>query len=100
MAQDPDKTGREILPIPDIPSRAKPAIDARETKAPPIKPLRPPGGAPNVLIVLIDDMGAGAPSTFGGPCEMPTLDRLAISADLPDLRPMEQYRRLETAEHR
>ena len=51
MAQDPDKTGREILPIPDIPARAKPAIDARETKAPPIKPLRPPEGAPNVLSV-------------------------------------------------
>ncbi len=77
MAQDPDKTGREILPIPDIPARAKPAIDARETRAPAIKPLRPPEGAPNVLIILIDDMGAGAPSTFGGPCEMPTLDRLA-----------------------
>ncbi|MGI9538771.1 MAG: arylsulfatase [Miltoncostaeaceae bacterium] len=57
--------------------RAKPAIDARDASAPPIKPLRPPEGAPNILIVLIDDMGFGAPSTFGGPCEMPTLDRLA-----------------------
>ncbi|MGI9556976.1 MAG: arylsulfatase, partial [Solirubrobacterales bacterium] len=76
MAQDP-ATGREILPIPDIPVRSKPAIDARKSSAPPMHPLRPPEGAPNVLIVLIDDMGFGCPSTFGGPCEMPTLDRLA-----------------------
>lgn len=76
MAQDP-KLGREILPIPDIPVRARPALHAKDTTAPAIEPLRPPAGAPNVLIVLIDDMGFGATSTFGGPCEMPTLDRLA-----------------------
>ena len=35
---------------------------------PPIEPLRPPAGAPNVLIVLIDDVGFGASSAFGGPC--------------------------------
>ncbi len=76
MPQDP-KIGREILPIPDRPSKGKPAIDARDSEVPAFKPLRPPEGAPNVVIVLIDDMGFGAPSTFGGPCEMPTLDRLA-----------------------
>ena len=76
MAQDP-KLGREILPIPDIPVQTNPALHASDTSAPPIEPLRPPEGAPNVLIILIDDMGFGAPSTFGGPCEMPTLDRLA-----------------------
>jgi len=52
-------------------------MHAKDTTAPPIYPLRPPAGAPNVLIILIDDMGFGATSTFGGPCEMPTLDRLA-----------------------
>ncbi len=76
MAQDP-KIGREILPIPDVPTQPDPALHAKDTKAPPIHPLRPPEGAPNVLIILIDDMGFGATSTFGGPCEMPTLDRLA-----------------------
>ena len=76
MPQDP-KIGREILPIPDRPSRGKPAIHASDSEVPAYKPLRPPQGAPNVVIVLIDDMGFGAPSTFGGPCEMPTLDRLA-----------------------
>ena len=39
--------------------------------------LRPPSGAPNVLIVLIDDAGFGASSTFGGPCNSPTAERLA-----------------------
>jgi arylsulfatase len=76
MAQDPS-IGREILPIPDIPVRTEPALHAADSKAPPIHPLRPPAGAPNVLIVLIDDMGFGATSAFGGPCQMPTLERLA-----------------------
>jgi arylsulfatase len=43
----------------------------------PIRPVRPPAGAPNVLVVLVDDMGFGASSAYGGPCEMPTADRLA-----------------------
>jgi len=77
MAQDPDKTGREILPIPDIPSRGKIALDARKAEFPPIKPLRPPKGAPNVVIVLIDDMGFGCPSANGGPCYMPAMEKIA-----------------------
>ncbi|HWE18237.1 MAG TPA: arylsulfatase [Hyphomicrobiaceae bacterium] len=48
-----------------------------DTKYPPIKPLRPPKGAPNVLIVLIDDVGFGASSTFGGPCQTPNFEKLA-----------------------
>jgi arylsulfatase A-like enzyme len=43
----------------------------------PIRPVRPPEGAPNVLVVLVDDMGFGASSAYGGPCEMPTAERLA-----------------------
>ncbi len=43
----------------------------------PIAPLRPPAGAPNVLIVMLDDAGFGASATFGGPCSTPTFDRLA-----------------------
>lgn len=39
--------------------------------------LRAPEGAPNVLVVLLDDMGFGASSAFGGPCRMPTAERLA-----------------------
>ena len=40
-------------------------------------PVVPPAGAPNVVIVLVDDMGFGASSAYGGPCHMPTADRLA-----------------------
>ena len=36
-----------------------------------------PEGAPNILLVLIDDAGFGAASTFGGPCNTPILDKLA-----------------------
>ena len=43
----------------------------------PIKPVRPPAGAPNVVVVVIDDMGFGASSAYGGPCRMPTTERLA-----------------------
>ena len=40
-------------------------------------PVRPPAGAPNVLVILIDDVGFGASSAFGGPCSTPNLERLA-----------------------
>ncbi len=43
----------------------------------PLRPLCPPAGAPNVLIVLLDDVGFGACSAFGGPCRTPTFERLA-----------------------
>jgi arylsulfatase A-like enzyme len=39
--------------------------------------LRPPAGAPNVLVILLDDVGFGASSAFGGPCQTPTAERLA-----------------------
>ncbi len=81
MANQPDKHTRSILPIPE---RAYPGLityDAKdpETKFPPIEPLRPPGGAPNVLIILLDDVGFGASSAFGGPCHTPTAERLAAN---------------------
>jgi len=44
---------------------------------PPIESLRPPAGAPNVLVVLLDDVGFGASSAFGGPVQMPTAQWLA-----------------------
>lgn len=77
MAQNPEITGREILPIPDIPTRGKVALDARDAQFPPIKPLRPPQGAPNIVIVLIDDMGFGCPSANGGPINMPAMEKIA-----------------------
>jgi arylsulfatase len=79
MAEQPDTQQRIILPIPDRPYQGLIVYDAKDpdAKFPPIEPLRPPQGAPNVLIVLLDDVGFGASSTFGGPCATPTADRLA-----------------------
>jgi arylsulfatase A-like enzyme len=76
-----DKIQREILPIPDIPHVGLTTYDAKDpdTKYPPIEPLRPPKGAPNVLIILLDDVGFGASSAFGGPCHTPTAERLAAN---------------------
>ena len=59
---------RDVLPIADRPVAPSTALDAKDPGAtfPPIEPLRPPVGAPNVLIVLLDDVGFGAAGTFGG----------------------------------
>ena len=68
---------RTVLPIPEPKLRRSPTLDARNAKAPPRFEVKAPAGAPNVLIVLIDDMGFGQSSAFGGPIHMPTLERLA-----------------------
>src|SRR6476661_9794186 len=74
-----DSLQREVLPIPDRKPVGLTTYDARnpDTKFPPITPLRPPPGAPNVLVILLDDVGFGASSAFGGPCQTPTAERLA-----------------------
>jgi arylsulfatase A-like enzyme len=68
-----------MLPIPDRPHVGLVTFDAKDpnTTYPPIRPVRPPAGAPNVLVVLVDDVGFGASSAFGGPCETPNFERLA-----------------------
>jgi arylsulfatase len=70
---------RSILPIPDRPHAGSVTYDAKDpdTSFPAIEPLRPPAGAPNVLIVLLDDVGFGAASALGGPIATPTAERLA-----------------------
>jgi arylsulfatase A-like enzyme len=50
-----------------------------DTSFPPIVQLRTPPGAPNVLIILLDDVGFGASSAFGGPSSNPVAERLAAS---------------------
>ena len=52
-------------------------LDAQNAKAPPRFEVKAPKGAPNVVVILLDNMGFGDISTFGGPIQMPTLDRLA-----------------------
>jgi arylsulfatase A-like enzyme len=70
---------RDVLPIPDRQHVGVTTYDAKDpdTSYPPIRPIRPPDGAPNVLIVLIDDVGFGASSAFGGPISTPNAERLA-----------------------
>jgi arylsulfatase A-like enzyme len=72
---------RDVLPVPDRPFEGLITYDAKDpdTSFPPIEPLRPPDGAPNVLVVLIDDVGFGASSAFGGPCNTPNAERLAAN---------------------
>src|SRR5260370_37852500 len=74
-----DSIRREVLPIPDRKPIGLTTYDAKdpETKFPPITPLRPPADAPKVLVILLDDVGFGASSVFGGPCRTPTAERLA-----------------------
>ena len=71
--------GRQILPIPDRTHAGTVLYDAKDPDSgfTPLRPLRPPDGSPNVLIVLLDDVGFGASSAFGGPAQTPTAQRLA-----------------------
>ena len=70
-------TDRTVLPIlePNYPHST--VFDARNATPPPRFEVKAPAAAPNVLIILIDDMGFGQSSAFGGPIRMPTVDRLA-----------------------
>ena len=79
MSNQRDRHARATLPIPDRRGPGLTTYDAKDpdTAATPIEPLLPPAGAPNVLIVLLDDVGFGASSAFGGPCDTPTAERLA-----------------------
>jgi arylsulfatase len=68
---------RTVLPLAEVKRPTYTEIDARKVKMPPRQDVKAPAGAPNVVIVLIDDMGFGVPNSFGGPVAMPTLDKLA-----------------------
>ena len=66
-----------MLPIPEPKRPAITEIDVRKATAPPRFEVKAPAGAPNVLLVMLDDMGFGMSSAFGGPIHMPTVERLA-----------------------
>ena len=70
---------RTVLPIAEPEAPRYKELDARNAKPPARFEVKAPAKAPNVVIVLIDDVGFGGPSTFGGPIRTPTMDRLAQS---------------------
>ncbi|WP_292765769.1 arylsulfatase [Microbacterium sp. UBA3486] len=67
-----------ILPLPDREYQGPVVFDAKKSEAdfPPLVAKRPPKSAPNVLVILLDDVGFGASSAFGGPIHTPTAERL------------------------
>jgi len=71
------KLDRTVLPIPEPTYPPITELDGRKATPPPRFEVKAPEGAPNVVIILIDDMGFGMSSAFGGPIHMPTVDKLA-----------------------
>lgn len=68
---------QEVLPPPPAPFKGQIGLSSRDSKPDFPKQVAAPKGAPNILLVLLDDVGYGASSTFGGPINTPTLERLA-----------------------
>src|SRR5688572_486255 len=75
-----DEMDRTSLPIKEPSRQSYTELDAANVKAPTDRfDVRAPKGAPNVVVILIDDIGFGAAAAFGGPINMPTLDKLAAT---------------------
>jgi arylsulfatase len=70
-------SAQEVLPTPPAPFRGQVGLSVKDSKSDFPQPVQAPKGAPNIVLILLDDVGYGASSTFGGPCNTPTLDRLA-----------------------
>src|SRR5437763_17025779 len=77
LGQSTDGLDRTVLPIREPQYPESTVLDARDAKAPPRFEVKAPAKAPNIVIVLLDDVGFAASSAFGGPINMPTLDKLA-----------------------
>ena len=74
LSQEVDRT---ILPIPRAPFHGTIGTTYATSTPDPLPPIHAPAGAPNILLVLLDDQGYGQSGTFGGLIPTPTLDRLA-----------------------
>jgi len=80
VSSDPSSTPprlSDVLPLPDLPFKGSIGTSYADSKADVIALPAAPAGAPNVLLILLDDVGFGQTSTFGGPVNTPTLQRLA-----------------------
>ena len=74
-----DGLDRTVLPIAEPKRQTYKELDARNAQPPKRWQVTAPEGAPNVVVVLIDDIGFGASSAFGGPINMPNLEKIAAN---------------------
>lgn len=72
-----DGPDRTVLPLAEPKVAAVKELDVRNAKAPPRFEVKAPNGAPNVLLVLLDDLGFAGTSSFGGPVSTPSFERIA-----------------------
>lgn len=71
-------SAQQVLPFPPVPSASQAGVTIESsTYHKRVEPRRLPADAPNILVILIDDVGAATPSTYGGEISTPTLDRVA-----------------------
>jgi arylsulfatase A-like enzyme len=72
-------SAQEVLPRPEPPFKSTIGRTVKDSTPDFPKEVQAPKGAPNVLVIMTDDVGFGASSTFGGPIPTPTFERLAQS---------------------
>src|SRR5712691_3933129 len=70
---------QDVLPRPEQPFKGTIGLRAKDSVKDFPQEVKAPKGAPNILLILTDDVGFGASSTFGGPIPTPTFERLAKS---------------------
>ena len=70
-------SAQEVLPVPPPTFKGQIGLSVKDSKTDFPQPVHAPKGAPNIVVIILDDVGYGASSTFGGPCDTPTLDKLA-----------------------
>ena len=76
-AQEEAQVDRTVLPVSGPWYPPIETLDARDAKAPPVFEVKAPKGAPNVLIVLLDDLGFGGTSATGSVLKTPSFDKLS-----------------------
>lgn len=77
LTAEPGGSTPRILPPPAPAFRGTINLRAKDSTPDFPQPVQAPKGAPNVLLILLDDVGFGASSAFGGPCRTPVLESLA-----------------------
>ena len=77
FAQQTAELDRTELPVKAPYSPPITTLDARDAKAPPVFEVKAPKDAPNIVVILLDDLGFGGTTAFGGVIETPNFDQIA-----------------------